>query len=212
MLNESYTLSVPVSESVGMNSLAFGGDIHLGIATPSTMTLPDAVTDIAQAITGDLTELKRKYSGLLIQLDGLRPDLTSADIYHRPSPEEWSILEILGHLIDTDREIWWPRIMTLLDNEGALSETRPYFINIDQDELIHRNGWQSLPLEDVLAQLMRIRWDYAMKMNGILDASFECTGIHATLGEISILRILQLLIAHDTYYLAKIRTLIEETA
>ena len=211
MLNESYALSVLTDDSHGMNSLASGGDLNLGIAAPSTMSLTGFAGGDIPVISEDLEELKRKYSGLLIQMDTIHSDLSSADVHYRPSPEEWSILETLGHIIDTDREIWWPRIAAILDTEQASSTLPPYFTNIDQEELVRKHGWQSLPFDDVLAQLMRVRWDHAMKINGIPDTSFDSVGVHTTLGEVSILRILQLLVAHDAYYLVKIRELIEQT-
>ncbi|HWF44525.1 MAG TPA: DinB family protein [Candidatus Kapabacteria bacterium] len=179
--------------------LAFGADLH-------AENLPATLEDVP--------ELKRKYSSLLIQLDRLRSGLLSADLHYRNTdsvaPEDgaqaWSILEILGHLIDADRDIWWPRIKSIQQND------RPYLPDIDQQALIRKHNWQALPLDDVLGQLMRIRWNHAMNLNNIPIESFERTGEHATLGEINILRILELLVAHDAHYLEKIESLIDETS
>ena len=189
MLGESYTPHVQMSDHPGMVSLAFGADSNF---------------EPALAVTEDVAELKRKYSGFVIQLDRLRSDLIGVDVHFRPSPKEWSTLEILGHLIDADRDIWWPRITAIL------SEENPHFVNIDQNELVRKHNWHSLPLEDILSQLMRIRWNYAMEMNSIPLSSFDRTGEHAILGEVSIFRILQILVAHDAHYLDKIRSLINQ--
>jgi hypothetical protein len=161
--------------------------------------------DLIPASLDQLDSLRRQYGSLLIQLDRLRPLFSSADVQYRPSDQDWSIKEMLGHLIDFDRDIWWPRISALLDSEN------PYFTDVDQNELVVRHHWQALPLEDILAQLMRVRWDYAMKLNAIADAKFERSGAHPVLGKMPLLRILQLLVAHDAHYIEKIRGLVEET-
>jgi hypothetical protein len=185
------------TENLGMNSPLQNGGPAFG-ADRNAENLP--------ATLEDLPELKRKYSGLLIQLDRLRSGLLSADLHYRNTDSEASILEILGHLIDADRDIWWPRIKSILQND------RPYLPNVDQHALIRKHNWQSLPLDDVLGQLMRIRWNYAMNLNDMPIESFERIGEHATLGEISVLRILELLVAHDAHYVEKVESLIEATS
>ena len=155
----------------------------------------------------EMHELRQRYSSLLIHMDRLRPLLTSVDVLYRPEQDdEWSIKEILGHIIDTDREVWWPRIQAILESDG------PRFIDIDQHELVRKHGWQSIPLEDIFAQLMRVRWSYAMQLAQIPDAAFSRTGEHPSLGTITPYQILNILIAHDAHYVTKIQSLIETTS
>jgi len=154
----------------------------------------------------NLDELKREYSSLIIHLDRLRPSLIAADVLYRPDDGSWSIKEILGHIIDADREIWWPRI------DAAINEDHPHFVTQDQKEIVKRNRWHSLELEEILGQLMRIRWNYAMRVNTMPAEYFERTGEHLTLGELSVLQILQILVSHDIHYMDTVRELIEETS
>jgi hypothetical protein len=154
----------------------------------------------------DLAGLKREYSSLIIHLDRLRPSLIAADVLYRPDDGSWSIKEILGHLIDTDREIWWPRI------DAAIAQDHPNFVTIDQKEIVKRNRWQSFETGEILAQLMRVRWNYSMRMNMMAPECFERTGQHLALGQLSVLQILQILVAHDAHYLDKVHALIEETS
>jgi hypothetical protein len=135
---------------------------------------------------GELEDLKRSYASLIIQLDRLRPKLAAADALALGT-EGGSVKEILGHLIDTDREIWWPRITAILE----------------------RKNWRALPIEDIFAQFMRTRWDFAMKLQEISVSDFEKTGEHPTLGEVSILRILQVLVANDANDLENIRSIVD---
>lgn len=150
-----------------------------------------------------LDDLKRSYASLIIQLDRLKPKLASTESLASRAEGAWSIKEILGHLIDSDREIWWPRITAILQQD------HPNFQNVDQQALLTKNNWRSLPLDDIFAQLMRTRWNFATRLQEIPADDFEKTGCHPTLGEISILRILQILVAHDAHYVTEIRMTIE---
>lgn len=148
-----------------------------------------------------IAELKRRYSALVIQLDRLRPMMLKADSKN-PKSYKWSIREIVGHLIDVDRDIWGPRI------ERTLSEDVPYFENIDQDELVRKHGWNEIPLEDIIAQLMRVRWNLAVFINNLPDASLARTCHHFSAGILSVADILQILVDHDAHHLEQIRLLV----
>jgi hypothetical protein len=142
---------------------------------------------LAQVSLDELEALKRSYASLIIQLDRLRPKLAAADALALSAEDGWSVKEILGHLIDTDREVWWPRITAILE----------------------RKNWCSLPIEDIFAQLVRTRWEFAMKLQEIAATDFEKTGEHPALGEVSILRILQFLVDNDARYIENIRSLVD---
>ncbi len=154
----------------------------------------------------ELLNLRQCYSSLLIQMDRLRPQLASVDVLYRPeAPNEWSIKEILGHIIDSDRDIWWPCIEEILESDS------PRFVHIDQHELIRQHRWQSIPLEDIFAQLMRVRWNYAMQLSQIPVDAFSRIGEDPVLGVLTTFQIVNILIAHDAHYLGKIQSLIEKT-
>jgi hypothetical protein len=189
------------------------------------------ITEIRNSPQGfalnDLDELKREYASLIIQIDRLRPSLLTADVLYRPDDAlslsdhptrmndhptrmsdhpRWSIKEILGHIIDSDREIWWPRI------DAAIIQNFPHFVTLDQKEIVRRNKWHAMPLDEIIAQLMKVRWNYAMLLNTMPPECFQRSGLHLALGPLSVLQIIQLLVAHDARYLDKVRALIDETS
>ena len=177
-----------------------------GQSVVNAAVLAEFVEELGPVSLADIEKLKRCYASLIIQINRLRPALASADVLARPENGGWSIKEMLGYFVDTDREVWWPRI------EAILRDEYPSFADIDPLELARAHDWQSQPLDEILSQLVRSRWDYAMKLNDISPAEFERSGEHAVLGNISILRILQILVAHDDHYLHKIRARIESLA
>jgi hypothetical protein len=223
IMNQTFNVSsLRMSDHAKMSAnpqkVEFARAIRAGFIAEIGESIPPVELD-------DLDELKRQYASLIIQLDRLRPSLVSADAkyifsegssmsdHSRTSDHtrmsdhsHWSMKEILGHLIDTDREIWWPRI------EAAIAEENPSFVTLDQKEIVKRNRWQSLPLDEILAQLMRVRWNYAMRLNTMAPECFERTGEHLALGKLSVLQIIQILVSHDAHYLDQVRELIEETS
>ncbi|HET6401916.1 MAG TPA: DinB family protein [Candidatus Kapabacteria bacterium] len=172
----------------------------------TTGILPEFVEKLQPVSIEDLEDLKRRYASLIIQLDRLRPGLAAANALTPSTDGTWSIKETLGHLIDSDRDIWWPRI------EALLREEHPSFAEVDHQELVRAHDWQSQPLDDILGQCIRDRWGYAMRLNELAPDAWERSGDHEALGEICILHIVQLLVAHDEHYLAKLREMIEATA
>src|SRR5436190_23840487 len=128
------------------------------------LMFPELAASVLEAPIDDLHELKKQYSNLIIQIDRLRPSLTQLTSVTTVSQTHWTITEVFGHLIDTDRDIWWPRI------DQILVEDRPSFIDIDPDTLQGQHSWASLPLDDVLAQLMRVRWNNSMRLNTLPSA------------------------------------------
>ncbi|MFI5201550.1 MAG: DinB family protein [Candidatus Kapaibacterium sp.] len=174
--------------------------------------LAEFVENLGPVTLEDIPELKRRYAALIIQLDRLRSALEAADMFLRPKEGGWTMREMLGHLIDADRDIWWPRIEALLREEvSPIPGNRamlPHFADVDSYEITQSHHWNSQPIEEIFSQLMRARWDYAMKLNAIPSAEFNRCGEHAVLGELCLLRIVQILVAHDEYYLANIRGMI----
>ena len=169
--------------------------------------LAELVEKLGPVTLDDIPELKRRYAALIIQLDRMRSALEAADMFVHPKDGGWSIRETLGHLIDTDRDIWWPRIEAVL-REEALPTVHPHFAALDQYEIARSHNWNSQPIEKIFSQFMRARWEYATKLNAIPSAEFSRCGEHAVLGELCILRMVQILVADDECYLAKIRGMI----
>lgn len=172
-------------------------------ATACGVSVP--VFDPAVSLTDrELADLRRKYSGSLIAFDRLRDRLNDPLALLRTDEGGWSIREILGHMVDTDREIWWPRIETMLRYD------EPFLESVDQGKLIDEQGWNDQSVEHILAQFMQFRWSAALQMNGLTDQDIRRKGRHYELGEMTVANVLQILVAHDAHFLAKLNALLGE--
>lgn len=175
-----------------------------GLPTSATAVIfLELATAVLESPIDDVHELKRLYSHLIIRIDRIRPSLARIHPDARVADLNWTLTDVFGHLIDTDRDIWWPRI------DAILVEDRPTFVDVDPDLLLGQHLWSALPLDDVLAQLMRVRWSNSMRLNTLPSAAFERTGLHPQHGEISLSQILAILVAHDAHYLSLVRSLTE---
>ena len=76
--------------------------------------------------------------------------LSDAQLRAKPQPLEWSAIENVGHLIDTEQLLRY-RIMRMCD------EHIPTLINYDQDAAVVRHGYQQADLFALLATLAHER-------------------------------------------------------
>ncbi|MFM7678208.1 MAG: DinB family protein [Roseiflexaceae bacterium] len=76
--------------------------------------------------------------------------LSDAQLRAKPQPHEWSAIENVGHLIDTEQLLRY-RITRMC------TEAMPTLINYDQDAAVVRHGYQQADLFALLATLAHER-------------------------------------------------------
>jgi len=84
------------------------------------------------------------------RLRALVTPLNDAQLRAKPQPREWSVIENVGHLIDTEHLLRY-RITRMCD------EAMPTLINYDQDAAVIRHGYQTANVYELLATLARER-------------------------------------------------------
>ncbi len=151
----------------------------------------------------EVEELIKRYSSLVIKVDRLRASILTHDTTARMGG--WSINEMLGHLIDSDAFIWGPRINRIIREEN------PTFEGIDEDALIHEHRWQEAPVGEIIAKLMRVRWNTAVMLSTLPPEYFDRVGVHPSLGEVNVRSIVRMLVDHDTHHIAEIAKLLDLT-
>lgn len=156
----------------------------------------------ASANPGDLRDLKQHYASLIIEIDRMRGDILKRNTTLRYLPQGWSIREHLGFLINSDRDIWHPRIRRMIDEE------RPVLEAVSVPSLLAEHQWQQAPIEDTIAQLMRTRWNASSFVHSIPDAAYFREAIHPKQGTISLQGILYHLVSQDAVQLAAVRDLL----
>ena len=129
--------------------------------------------------------------------------LSDAQIRRKPAPTEWSIVEIVGHLIDTEQLLRYRIIrMTTLDH--------PAIIPYDQDAAVIRNGYQHADLHVLLRTLATERQTTLQTFKGFSPTQLARTGWHLDYGLWVVADVITYLAKHDTMHDQQIRNAIRQ--
>ena len=116
--------------------------------------------------------------------------LTDTQLRFRPHAKEWSILENIGHLIDIDR-LYVARIDLMLSSE------RPHFAPFNPDEQVNAGMYQAKPLAELMATYTELRQATVAGLSTMAPDELTRVGIHTRFGEITITRLVEILVNHD---------------
>jgi hypothetical protein len=127
--------------------------------------------------------------------------LSDAQIRRKPAPTEWSIVEIVGHLIDTEQLLRYRIIrMTTLDH--------PAIIPYDQDAAVVRHGYQHADLNVLLCTLATERETTLQTFKGFTPTQLARTGWHLEYGLWVVANVVTYLAKHDFVHDQQIRAAI----
>jgi hypothetical protein len=89
-------------------------------------------------------------------------EVNDAQLRQRPAPGEWAIIEVVGHLADTEERA--------LDRVGRmLAEDTPYLEPFNQEALAEERHYLDLGLNQELARLEQLRGEHVAVLEA-LDA------------------------------------------
>jgi hypothetical protein len=104
-----------------------------------------------------------------------------------PAPGKWSILEIVGHMRDMERDAYVARYRRIL------AEENPALADADGDRYAVERGYRSLKPTEVLRDWRRLRKESLGLLKGLTPAQWARVGTHETAGPLSMD---QLLVRH----------------
>ena len=97
----------------------------------------------------------------------------------RPAPGEWAIIEVVGHLADTEER-------ALGRVRRMLAEEDPQLEPFDQEALAEQRRDLDLDLEGELARLEQLRRQHLDLLEGLEGEGWERTGQHGEHGVMSV--------------------------
>jgi hypothetical protein len=114
-----------------------------------------------------------------IVLRALADGVDEARLRRRSAPGEWAIIEVVGHLADTEeRALGRVRVM--------LAEDNPQLEPFDQEALAIQRHYLELDLEAELARLEQLRSQHLAVLDTLDAAGWERTGRHGEHGELTV--------------------------
>ncbi|MCB9883205.1 MAG: DinB family protein [Planctomycetes bacterium] len=125
-------------------------------------------------------------------------NLDEGTLHHRPGPASWSVLEIVGHLLDEERKDFRPRLQSLLEDPGR--EWRP--IAPAQD--VVDGAYHERALGELLAAFVEERGRSLAWLDDLRDPDWNLTYQHRTLGPIQAGDLLLSWASHDLLHVKQI--------
>jgi DinB superfamily len=113
-----------------------------------------------------------------VVLRALVAGVDEAGLRRRPAPGEWAIIEVVGHLADTEKR-------ALARIRRMLSEDSPELAPFDQEALAEER-YLELDLEGELARLEQLRRDHLAVVAGLDGPGWQRAGRHGEHGELTV--------------------------
>jgi len=132
-------------------------------------------------------------------LDALLRGKSSAWLNSRKTPESFSPLDVLGHLIHGEITDWIPRVRIILEYR----DTRPF-------DPFDRFGFRELiagkPVENLLDEFARLRHKglFDLAELGVGESELNLPGMHPGLGRVTMSNLLGAWVVHDLGHISQI--------
>lgn len=106
-------------------------------------------------------------------------DLTPAQAAAHPAEGEWSIVEIVGHLVDKT-EVWGDRFRRIAAEDG------PRLVAFDQDEWVRERNYQAASLIELRARLDTLFVELVRDLRALPADAWARSGTHTERGVITL--------------------------
>ena len=164
--------------------------------------MPDTIDYLtrirAYAEGKDPLELQKQTPELLAELVAKASD---EQLTRRPSKDKWSIGEILAHLAEDEIATAW-RYRQMIGHNGL------QLAGFDQNLWARMGDYASRVPQDSLALFRMLRNVNLQFLQQLTPDQWECSGIHAERGRITIRNLVAHMAGHDTNHIAQIRSIL----
>ncbi|RIK37819.1 MAG: DinB family protein [Chloroflexi bacterium] len=146
---------------------------------------------VPDGATTDL--LANQLNTTLTLLSSLSPSQAS----YRPKPEDWNIVEVMGHLADSERVFAYRAL------RFARNDTTP-LASFDQDLFVATANFARRPLLDVLDEFAAVRRATLALFRGLDEAAWLRRG-SANNSEVSVRALAYIIAGHELHHVADFR-------
>jgi len=115
--------------------------------------------------------------------------LTPEEQHARPGPGDWSIHEVVIHLLDND-------VVCIDRMKRVIAEDNPPLLNYDEAAYIARLHPEAQSLDDALTLMEIGRRQWARVLRVLPDAAFLRHGTHSVRGRVTLGELVQLYVDH----------------
>ena len=151
--------------------------------------------------SGDPLAFQEKSPGLLAELIA---GVTAERLTTRPSPEKWSIGEILAHLAEDEIATAW-RYRQMVEHSGIA------LAGFDQDLWARLGNYGGRDPEESLALFRLLRDANLHFLKGLTPEQWNCCGIHTERGRITVTSLATHMAGHDANHIEQIRSILSRS-
>ena len=140
------------------------------------------------------------HAALPLQLDELGSalgPLSDSQARFKPGPGEWSIKEVLSHLIDTERIFAYRFLRISRKDKTPL----PGF---EQDDFVRESKADEIPLADLLAEFETVRRSTIWMLKNTKESAFAAVGT-ASEAPISARALAYMIVGHVEHHMASLK-------
>ena len=121
-----------------------------------------------------------------------------AELLAEPLDEDWSVADVIAHLIVIDRRALRERI------EGMLASDDPEVLDVDETESLASSGLRGRPALELLATFEPQRAGTLAWLDGLSGPDLDRGGRHEQVGSITAADVVHHMAYHDALHLAQI--------
>lgn len=136
-----------------------------------------------------------------VRLEKLVAGASPAKLAHKPSPEKWSVNEVIAHLADAELVVAY-RIRTILGAPGGPITA------YDQDKWAETGNYVGSDARESLETFKALRKSNLRLMKSLKPEQWKLFGIHSERGEESVERVAEMMGGHDLNHLKQIEALL----
>jgi FMN phosphatase YigB (HAD superfamily) len=111
--------------------------------------------------------------------------------HYNPDPGEWSFVEVLGHLKDSDSEVNFPRFKEMLENEN-LSHA-----GVEVDSRVRTQNYADADASSLMNEFFSIRSRFIQLIEGFPEELWYRKVNHAVFGPTCLSELLHFIVTHD---------------
>jgi len=143
-------------------------------------------SDVIAALSTQIEEMKANLGSL-----------TDQQALFRDAPGEWSIKEVLGHMIDSERVFSW-RLLCISRNDP---NSLPGF---EQDDYVREAGFDAYPFQDLLDEFEHVRRANILAIRNMRDELADRRGT-ASGHPVSARALIHILVGHVDHHMESLR-------
>lgn len=128
----------------------------------------------------------------------LAEGLSASQLRHRPSEGEWSMKEVMAHLLKVERDLFLPRL------ERMLAEERPVLASFDPDAWARERDHREGDFIEEWGQFSAIRTRTLALVRSLTPSAAERIGLSAFFGPITLAQYATHVVDHDIEHLAQL--------